>query len=125
MQQALREPATVMEPARLARSIVDVLADRKASDILLLDIHRQSIIADYFVICTGNSDRQVRALADSVMESLDLLGVDALRVEGQRDGRWVVIDYGAVLVHIFSPLDRTFYQLEELWHESATVARLQ
>lgn len=114
-----------MEPGQVARSVVDVLADRKASDILLLDIHRQTIIADFFIICTGTSDRQIRALTDHVIEALDLLGVSPLHVEGQNEARWVVIDYGSVLVHIFSPADREFYQLEDLWKESVTVARIQ
>ncbi len=72
------------QPGILARQIVEILADHKASDILLLDIHRQSIIADFFVICTGNSDRQVRALTDHILAATALLGQKPLHLEGQR-----------------------------------------
>lgn len=121
----MRVTVPEMEPGQLARNIVDVLADRKASDILLLDIKRQTIIADFFVICTGTSDRQIRALTDHVIQALGMLGAEPLHVEGQHEARWVVIDYGSVLVHIFSPADREFYRLEDLWSEGVTVARIQ
>lgn len=125
MESAQSARPLEMEPGELARSIVDVLDDRKASDIVLLDIRRQSIIADYFIICTGTSDRQVRALTDNVVEALHMVGVKPLHVEGRQDARWVVLDYGAVLVHIFAPDVRDYYQLEDLWHEATTVARIQ
>ena len=121
----MRAPAPVVEPGQLARDIVDALVDRKAGDILLLDIHRQTVIADFFIICTGTSDRHVRALTDHVVEALDMLGVRPLHVEGQNEAHWVVIDYGSVLVHLFSAPEREFYQLEDLWKESVTVARIQ
>ena len=109
----------------MARQIVEVLADRKASDILLLDIRRQSIIADYFIICTGTSDRQIRALTDHVLETMDMLGEEPLHVEGRQEAGWVVIDYGVVMVHLFAPAERAYFRLDELWHESVTVARIQ
>jgi len=125
MEQARDMSVIEPDPGTLARQIVDVLDDRKASDIVLLDIHKQSIIADYFIICSGTSDRQVRALTDSVLESVSLLGIEPLHLEGRGEARWVVIDYASVMVHVFAPGERGFYRLEELWKEALVVAHLQ
>ncbi len=125
MEQARDMSVGEPDPGTLARQIVDVLDDRKASDIVLLDIHKQSIIADYFIICSGTSDRQVRALTDSVLESVSLLGIEPLHLEGRGEARWVVIDYASVMVHVFAPGERGFYRLEELWKEALVVAHLQ
>src|SRR6266576_1842401 len=104
-----------LEANELARTIVEIAADRKAEDIVMLDISKVSIIADYFVICNGTSDRQVRAIVKEVDEQLGDAGVNPISVEGMKDAKWVLIDYGSVLVHIFDPATRDFYRLEQLW----------
>ena len=115
---------TQLSSRDLARRIVDVLVDHKAEDTVLLDISRQSVIADCFVISTGTTDRQVRALAERVLEDLGERGIKPLRVEGLPDARWVVLDFNGVMVHLFTPFERRFYDLEDLWSEATTVARV-
>ena len=108
----------------MARQIVDILVDGKAEDTVLLDITEQSILAEFFIITSGASDRQVRALAERVTEKMAEAGVEPLRVEGLSDARWVVLDFNGVMLHIFTPFERRFYNLEELWSEATTVARV-
>jgi len=103
---------------------MDVLVDHKAEDTVLLDISRLTVIADFFILTTGTTDRQVRALAASLIETLGEAGIKPLRTEGLADARWVVLDYNGVMVHIFTPFERRFYNLEELWSAAATVARV-
>ncbi len=114
-----------LEPNELARKIVEVAADRKAEDIVMLDISKVSIIADYFVICNGTSDRQVRAIAREIDEKLGKAGVNPINVEGMNDAKWVLMDYGAALVHIFDPVTRDYYRLEELWTGAQPVLVVQ
>lgn len=108
-----------------AHQIVTLAADKKASDIVLLDIRRLTTIADYFVILNGTSTRQIRALAGSIDEALDEEGVAPLHREGDAEDGWVLLDYGHIVVHIFSPEKRHFYALEALWHDAATVVHIQ
>src|SRR3954451_23435769 len=114
-----------LEANELARKIVEIAADRKAEDILMLDISKVSIIADYFVICNGTSDRQVRAIAKEIDEQLGKAGVNPISIEGLSDARWVLMDYGSVLVHVFDPATRAFYQLEQLWVGAQPVLVMQ
>ncbi len=109
----------------LARAIVQIAADKKAENIVMLDIHGQSIIADYFVICTGTSDRQVRALARDIEEQLGKGGRKPTHIEGLTDAHWVLLDYSAVIVHIFDPATRDYYRLEKLWAEAPRVLVMQ
>jgi ribosome-associated protein len=103
---------------------VDLASDKKASDIVLLEIGRLTSMADYFVICTGRSDRQLQALASGIMDELRDDGIRPLGVEGKGAARWVLLDYGAVIVHLFAPEEREFYGLERLWSNAAQVVRL-
>lgn len=89
--------------------------DRKAYDLVVLEIGRQSSIADYFIICSGRSDTQVLAIAEAIEEHLGQLGTRPVSVEGQSRGQWVLMDYGDVVVHIFYVPVRGFYNLERLW----------
>jgi ribosome-associated protein len=100
------------EKAALASRIA---ADKKAMDVVVLDMRDASSITDYFLICSGGSDRQVQAIADAIEEQLEQSGLDSLGVEGYREGRWILMDYGDVLVHVFSQETRDFYDLERLW----------
>jgi ribosome-associated protein len=103
---------------------VDALEERKGEDILLLDIQEQTVIADYFVICTGTSPRMVSALIESVKQTLKQSFKLHTRIEGTSEHGWMLADYGDVIVHVFSEEQRSFYQLEELWSEGKVLVRL-
>lgn len=113
------------EALELARRIVDLAADKKASDVVLLDIHELTTLADYFVICSGSSERQLGAIADGVTEGLREQGIRPIGREGSSSAHWLLLDYGAVIVHIMAPPERDFYQLERLWAEAPLLVRLQ
>ena len=106
-----------MESTELAQKIARILYDKKALDITVLRVGHMTVITDYMVIASGRSSLQVKALADDVDDALALEGVTLRAREGQGEGRWIVLDYGTVLVHIFHPEDRQFYHLERLWED--------
>lgn len=99
----------------LALQIARILNSKKAIDVRILDISRLTIITDYFVIAGGNSEIQVRALCDEVLEYMRKQGIEVGRQDGYRYGRWIVLDYGDVIVHLFHRDERAFYNLERLW----------
>ncbi len=113
-----------LETLEMARRIADVLADRLAEDITVLDLQGTTIIADYFVICTGTSDRQLRAFVEALSEELGKEGISPRRVEGSPESGWVLVDFGGVIVHLFSPDRRSFYRLEQLWSGARVVVRI-
>lgn len=115
----------ILEPNELARKVVDIAEDRKAEDIVMLDIRKVSIIADYFVICTGTSDRHVRAIAKEIDEKVGEAGIQPTSIEGTAQATWVLMDYGAVLVHIFDKTTRDYYRLEQLWSAAQPVLVVQ
>ena len=90
----------------------------------MLDLRPVALIADYFVLCDGQSDRQLRAIADAIVQSLKELGERPLRKEGAPESGWMLLDYGAVVAHIFSPELRAYYDLESLWKEAPMVVRM-
>ena len=94
--------------------------DKKAVNVKILDIRRLSSIADFLVLAYGHSDKQVQAIADSVKKGLKKFG-KALDIEGMKEGNWVVIDYGDVIVHVFHEEVRRFYNLDELWQQAPLV----
>ena len=106
-----------MENSSLALRIARILYDKKAQDITVLRVSHLTVITDYMVIASGRSALQVNALADDVDDALAMEGVALRAREGQGEGRWIVLDYGTVLVHIFHPEDRRFYHLERLWED--------
>jgi len=110
----------------LARRIVDVLEDKLGEDILLLDIHEHSPFTDYFVICSGSSERQLKALADGVRETIKK-ETDILphHIEGEPLAGWILMDYLDVIVHIFAPALRSYYNLEGLWQAGKVLLRVQ
>ena len=114
-----------LDTVQLARVAVDTASDKKAFDILLLDIREVTTIADYFVICSGNNARQIQAIADAVDEELGKQGVRLLHREGVAETGWVLLDFGDVIMHIFAPQEREYYRLERLWSEAKTVVYLQ
>jgi ribosome-associated protein len=111
-------PSTVLSGEALVERIVSVASDRKAIDIRVLDVRGIVGYTDYFVICSGNTERQTKAIHDSVYESLKGSGVLPRRVEGAREARWVLMDYLDAVVHVFTPDAREFYRLEQLWGEA-------
>jgi len=111
-----------LESSEIARRIVDLLSDRQAEDIVLLDIHEIASFADHFVIATALNPRHMDALIDAFDKDLARQGVKALRREGESDSGWVLVDFGSVIVHIFSPEDRAFYNLEGLWSRAGVPA---
>jgi ribosome-associated protein len=112
------------DPSELAHLIVDIATDKKASDILMLRTAEVTSMADFFVICSGRSDRQVQALARSIVDQLREQGIRPLGVEGLSSGRWVLVDYASVIVHLFTPQEREYYGLERLWSGAAPVVRI-
>ena len=112
-------------PADLARRIVDLLADRQAEEIVLLDLRGVASFADYFVIATAQNPRQMRALVETTAKELRAEGVQPEQQEGTMDSGWVLMDYGDVIVHLFSPEQRAFYALEELWRQAKPVVLIQ
>jgi ribosome-associated protein len=108
-----------------ARSIVDVIADRKGENILLLDIGEVSILADYFVIANALSERQSKALMNAIRQEVkEVFDRTPLRVEGEPGSGWVLMDYGGVVVHLFAPEARAYYDLEGFWEEARVVVRM-
>lgn len=110
---------------QLAKAAADIASDKKASDVLLLDMRDVSYIADYFVICSGNNNRQIQAIADTIDDDLGKQGGTLLHREGNADSGWVLLDFGSVIVHIFGPKERDYYRLERLWSEAKTIVYLQ
>jgi ribosome-associated protein len=95
--------------------------EKKAYDLLLIDVGEISSLADYFLICTGRSDTQVQAIAQSIQDNLAKLGIRPRSLEGYTAGQWVLIDYGDVVVHVFQESVRSFYDLERLWTRAPVV----
>ena len=108
-------------PEELAAAIVNILYAKKAHDIKLLHVTDQTVIADYFVIATGTSNTQIKALSDELEYKTGLAGVKPKSTEGFREATWIVLDYSSVIVHIFNRETREFYNLEKLWGDSETV----
>ena len=110
----------------MARLAVAAAADKKGDDIVLLDLRKYSSVADYFVIATGNVDRQLEAIADNVVDVLKRNhGAAPRHVEGNGQSGWVLIDFGDVVVHLLTPTLRAFYSLETLWPGAPVLLRMQ
>ncbi len=98
-----------------ALALCEVLDNKKALDILAVNVADKTIIADWFVIASGHSTTQVKALCDELEEKAAERGLIARRKEGYQEGRWIVVDFGTILVHLFHPEEREYYKLERLW----------
>jgi ribosome-associated protein len=100
--------------------------DKKGGDVLLLDLRETAIFTDYFLICNGESDRQLKALATSIAdEAKEKADSIPWGLEGESANGWVLLDYGSLIVHLFSPAMRKYYNLEELWHDAHVILRMQ
>jgi ribosome-associated protein len=117
-------PGVTDRSREYAFAAAEAAQDKKARDVLVLDIHNISVIADYFVICTGNSRIQVQAIAQGIEERLDAAGVRCRGREGRDEARWILLDFGDVVVHVFIEEERRLFGLERLWSEASRILEL-
>ncbi|HVR08420.1 MAG TPA: ribosome silencing factor [Thermoanaerobaculia bacterium] len=115
------QPQTLPDTAAKVREAVAAAEDRKAIDLKVLHLEKVSDFTDYFLICSGGSERQVQAIADAVQERLRSDKVRPLHVEGYNRGQWVLLDFGDLVVHVFQEEPRRFYALERLWGDAPDV----
>ncbi|MGQ9603709.1 MAG: ribosome silencing factor [bacterium] len=109
---------TRLTPKMLARSCGRLAVEKKAEDVVIIDLRKMSAPTDYFVICSGSSDKQIKAIVDHIIEQMETKGVYAWHVEGYTALRWVLLDYVDVVVHVFLEDARKFYSLETLWGDA-------
>jgi ribosome-associated protein len=112
-------------PLELARRIVELAEDKKAADIILLDLAGLTTMADYFIVCSGGSERQLEAIASGIIGSLRDEKTRPIGREGTAASHWVLVDFGSVVVHIFTPPERDYYGLEKHWSEARTILSVQ
>ena len=105
----------------LVRTAAQAASDKQAENIMAFDVSEQLVITDAFLLCSAPNDRQVRAIVDDIEERLRLLGAKPVRREGERDGRWVLLDYAEIVVHVQHEEERSFYALERLWRDCPTI----
>ncbi|MBA1335249.1 MAG: Ribosomal silencing factor RsfA [Firmicutes bacterium] len=110
-------------PKEMARVAVEAAKVKKAFDIVVLDIRTISILADYFVICSGRSTTQVKAIADEIDKQMQMAGFILDHVEGYKEEKWILLDYKDIVVHVFYTQEREFYNLERLWGDAAVMVR--
>lgn len=107
---------------KLLETVVEACEERKAEECTVLDMKNLTPVADYYVICHGNNERQVQAIARSVKNALDEQGIDVQRMEGFEQARWILIDAGGIICHIFHKEERGYYNLERLWGDADEVS---
>jgi ribosome-associated protein len=118
-------PSGEFDAPTIVRDVADVAIDKKASDVTLLDVGKVTTLADYFLIVTGTSERQLKAIADGIQDRLRELGVRRIAREGEPSDGWILLDYGQIIVHVFAPEQRTYYDLERRWSEAPTLLKVQ
>lgn len=109
------------QAAKMTQIAIAALEDKKAEDICIIDISEVSVLADYFLIASGNNKNQVQALIDSVEEQLGRAGFSPKSVEGYQTGNWILMDYGDLIVHVFDKQNRLFYDLERIWRDGKQI----
>lgn len=114
-----------LEGIDIARRAVDTASEKQAANIVLLDVRKLCGFADYFVICSGESDRQLRAIYDGIEKNLKAGGALPSHQEGSSDSGWLLLDYGDVIIHVFGEQARDFYNLEGFWRNARTVLNIQ
>jgi ribosome-associated protein len=117
----LQERGLSLQPKKIAELLKTFVEDKKAEDPVLLDISKYSSIAYYFLVCHGNSDRHVKSIAMHLMDEMKQRKMPAFHVEGRAEGKWVLLDFGSVIAHIFYHETREFYSLERLWGEAKKI----
>ena len=121
----LTDDAVTRAPQEVARKAVDIAADSQATDIRLLDMRAYRAFADYFVILTAESSRQMNSILEEMDAGLKGLGVDAHHHEGTPESGWVLLDYGDLIIHVFAPAQRKYFNLEGLWAGAKTLIQIQ
>jgi ribosome-associated protein len=111
--------AARLTPLQLAKLLLGAAEDKKAWDTVKVDVRGQTTVADYFVICEGETDRQVRSIADGMLEAARSRNLRPLAVDGYEDATWILLDFDSVLAHIFLPGERSYYDLESLWNAAS------
>ena len=111
----------VLEPCEFALAAAEAAAEKKAAEIVVLDVGDLLVITEYFVLATGGTARQVKTIAQEVEKRLKEEGLRVLGREGEREGEWVLLDFGDVVVHVFQPATREFYRIERLWDDAGEV----
>lgn len=107
-----------LDSKEIVEIAASVAADKQASDIVIIDIGNISVVTDYFVICSGQTSRQVETIVDSIQEKLRDFKVKKIGLEGDRDRSWILLDYGSVVIHVFTQEQREYYKLERLWADA-------
>jgi ribosome-associated protein len=115
----------ISESLKIAQRAVEIASDKQASDIILLDIQSIASFADYFVLLSADNMRLINSLVEDIALQLKLEGVNIMHKEGTVESGWVLLDYGDVLIHVFSPEERDYYRLEELWKEATPLVQVQ
>lgn len=111
------------ESRKMAKLALEALEDKKGEDITILDISEVSVLADYFIIATGENRNQVQAMADNAEEALGRAGCEPKQIEGYQTANWILMDYKDIIVHIFSKEDRGFYDLERVWRDGKEISK--
>jgi ribosome-associated protein len=119
------EVVAFLEAEEIARLATELASEKQAKDIAMLDVRGLCSFADYFVICTGETKRHVEAVWQEIGEVLKSKGIMPHHNEGSSDSGWMLADFGSVIVHIFGPIERDYYQLDELWGKATPVVRIQ
>ncbi len=115
----LMQPQTeILSLEDMKLAVVDALEDIKAFDITVMDVRHMTAVTSYMMVASGNSTRQCKAIADNVREKLKEKGIEARGVEGEKEGEWVLVDLGDIVVHVMVPATRAYYNIEQLWSES-------
>lgn len=118
-------PQELAVSKEMVKTAVKALEEKKGEDIRIIDIQGVSILADYFIIASGSNNSQVQAMADSVEEELYKIGHECRQVEGYNTANWILMDYGDIIVHVFSKEDRLFYDLERIWRDGKQIEGLE
>jgi ribosome-associated protein len=116
---------TAIEPHDLARKVALLAEEKKAADILVLDVSGLTTVTEAFVICTGGSEPQLAAITESIVSGMAEDGITSAHRHRAATSHWIVLDYGSVIVHIFTPPERDFYKLEQLWSDAKVLVRIQ
>jgi ribosome-associated protein len=114
-----------LESLEMARKMVEAALDKQASDIVLMNTAEVCSFADYFVICSGETERQLEAIRRAIDEVMEEESISPHHREGTTNSGWILLDYGSIVVHIFSTDERNYYQLDQLWNKAALVIRIQ
>ena len=119
------EDQAISKARELPRIAAELASDRKAEDVVALDIRSLTFIADFFVICTVPTERQMRIVSEVLIKELKKAGGQFGRREGTEDSGWMLLDFGDLIIHLFSPKQRGYYRLEQLWSDAVTIVRFQ